>query len=864
MLLFNNINKINNDMKQLFSPLQVKTASSIWQSGVKSSRRLVGLLIRAAPLIVGGNSLGWVKACFVFSRYVVGLRKSQGDRGLAIYLKTCNVTLLRYLGEEKRTQPRLVGAAVSQTNSGIPRVIPGNHRIRIRQGDRGVIRLWLGFLTLYRVLNFKGKMSFDTITAPGVEIPVLFIKKWDQHVCWFRDQVSSMGGPALKTIFVPSSPSRGGDVRTFGNVRNNEVEGLWCPPGGIIRKEILGYTVRMVALMTSSPNSIKEVKDKTKLASLKTNQGSTVSVVNVIRDAASWLTRPELFSSFITLCIITRASSLLFAPVWEAGLEYLKRNSDGKITADRIMVKKDWRGVSGKLGKLALVEEPGKLRVVAMVDCLTQWLLYPLHRYIFDTLLKAIPQDGLYDQLGPVRALIQKLRESGRRHCYSYDLSAATDRIPVVLQEKLLGVFTSDEFAFHWRRLLTERAYFLPNLFVKTFGKGLRVVKYAVGQPMGAYSSWAMLALVHHAIVQLAARTAGVSGWFTLYAILGDDVVIGDRNVAAEYVKIMQTIGVKIGFNKSIVSGNLSLEFAKRFFYKGEEVTPLPLVGIACGWLGVTGVPEVLKASEERTGRLPSLFCILRSMGLGFKVSSSAATSRLNDLSRRARSIVLLITRPGAISKWAARNVWDWYKQDRFCQVRPTRRDWGQPVIDSVRSRISAVDLVRIRKSLWNAFRGFHLDPEYGDVPGLREWFEEEVACVYRAPMVEAINEFDAIKSRVMEQSPIDSLEMGDELFILSMFQALDTIEALAARLPSKVNVLRSLDAVMQRGPRVRVPKTLRMWKKVNKVLNCPPPPQAEIVQEVQSEPDVSDWRNGRSDHQLMMDLHAQLVSGEV
>jgi hypothetical protein len=390
--------------------------------------------------------------------------------------------------------------------------------------------------------------------------------------------------------------------------------------------------------------------------------------------------------------------------------------------------------------------------------------------------------------------------------------------------------------------LSTGDAYFLPNLWVKTFGKAVRTVRYAVGQPMGAYSSWAMLALVHHAIVQMAASRAGVSGWFTLYAILGDDVVIGDRGVAAEYVKIMRIIGVKIGFNKSIVSKNLSLEFAKRFFYKGVEVTPLPLVGIACGWLGVTGVPEVLKASEARTGRLPSLFCILRSMGLGFKVSSRAATSRLQTLSRRARSIVLLLTRPGVISKWAARDVWDWYRQEKFCRVRPAQTNWDQPMIDSIRSRIQAIDLVRIRKSLWNAFKSFHLDRSYVEIDGLAAWFEENIAVSYRAPMVEAINVVDYIKLRVMKGLPIESLEPVEELSVLSMFQALDTIETLAARLPTKVNVLRSLDAVQQRGPRVRVPKTLRMWRKVNKVLNCPPPPVQKVECVTSSDAEVSDW----------------------
>lgn len=42
---------------------------------------------------------------------------------------------------------------------------------------------------------------------------------------------------------------------------------------------------------------------------------------------------------------------------------------------------------------------------------------------------------------------------------------------------------------------------------------GFRVpeyIRYAVGQPMGALSSWAMLALTHHFIVQYAAYRTGI------------------------------------------------------------------------------------------------------------------------------------------------------------------------------------------------------------------------------------------------------------------------------------------------------------------------------------------------------------------
>jgi len=45
-------------------------------------------------------------------------------------------------------------------------------------------------------------------------------------------------------------------------------------------------------------------------------------------------------------------------------------------------------------------------------------------------------------------------------------------------------------------------------------------IRYAVGQPIGALSSWAMLAFTHHIIVQVAAYRSVWKGWFPLYAFL--------------------------------------------------------------------------------------------------------------------------------------------------------------------------------------------------------------------------------------------------------------------------------------------------------------------------------------------------------
>jgi hypothetical protein len=57
----------------------------------------------------------------------------------------------------------------------------------------------------------------------------------------------------------------------------------------------------------------------------------------------------------------------------------------------------------------------------------------PLHKALF-VLLKRVPSDGTFDQLAPVKLLYQK----GFKSFWCYDLSAATDRLPVSLQANIL------------------------------------------------------------------------------------------------------------------------------------------------------------------------------------------------------------------------------------------------------------------------------------------------------------------------------------------------------------------------------------------------------------------------------------------
>jgi hypothetical protein len=227
------------------------------------------------------------------------------------------------------------------------------------------------------------------------------------------------------------------------------------------------------------------------------------------------------------------------------------------------------RSAFGTLGRLGLKEEPaGKIRVFAIVDCWTQWLFYPLHRAIF-VLLSFIEQDGTFDQSKPIHTLLNEMEKQKLTNTFCYDLSAATDRLPAALQVRLLSFFLGDAMANAWIGLLTMRGYQLPK--DKTIpGADGSTLYYGTGQPMGALTSWAMLALTHHCIVQwswwrvVTQRKLGYT-WFTLYAILGDDIVIADKAVAREYLNIMEELGVGIGLAKSLISSSKTIEFAKRF-----------------------------------------------------------------------------------------------------------------------------------------------------------------------------------------------------------------------------------------------------------------------------------------------------------
>jgi len=795
--------------------LQLKTASAIWQKAVKSFSSLSERLIRAVPMMIGGQTRGWVKAVFHFTRLVMRIKHNQGSKGLAIFLKANMLLIQRVLAESKLDNPRDAGVAISVTNRGIPRWIPVLHRKRLLRGDRTVVRFYLGLLTLYRVVDYRGKLSLSTVTDPGKDIDPGLMASFREFLWTFVKMSAGFG------------------IKPYLGVRDREDSVFWGDPKGLrgaIR--LVNFTPVWKWMFTSGPNSY---------------YSKVLAVGNAWIDMIAIHSRPHLFRLITHMRAFIGASELTWLPWFDDVVATSKdwsKRCHATQTASGMNPQFDpdseWCGGMEQfdVGKLSVVEEPGKKRIVAMVDIWTQWLLYPLHRFIFDKVLGKIPQDGTFNQAKPVRELIERASKAGRTHFWSYDLSAATDRLPISLQVLVLGAFTLESFANTWRAILTERDYRTPKEFGTTFGKGSTFVRYSVGQPMGAYSSWGMLAWTHHAIVQFAAWRVGHRSWFTWYAVLGDDIVICDRDVASEYVHLMTEFGVKIGFHKSIISSNSSLEFAKRFYYKGEEVSPLSLAGISVGWLGPGFVPEVLAACEAKLGIEIPLYQVARYIGVGFKAASAASARVLTGLPRILSSSLLLLLRPGAPR--GAASLLDWYLAvtmtgNTRAKVRVSDEEkiftliWSE-VVDSVLGPA----LKRVRSVVDNLFipnngkkalpRQEH--PMGDDFTGnYTLWFKDVVRSRFITKFISSINQAGDILREAMKV-------WTRERNLAKSLRLIESCLSILALVPTRINLVRreteeteiSNANVLQ----VLVPRSVKRWRKVAKFVERKAP--AKII----------------------------------
>jgi hypothetical protein len=232
-------------------------------------------------------------------------------------------------------------------------------------------------------------------------------------------------------------------------------------------------------------------------------------------------------------------------------------------------------------GKLGLVsEKAGKIRIVASPDYWSQLSLRPIHDWLMGILRAFEPMDCTFDQKSAVPRIKEWQNEG--EEVASFDQSSCTDLFPFDMQMQILKRrFDADsQLSEAYRAVMCDRDWLVTLPQSKTTKR----VRWAVGQPMGLFSSWPLMAVAHHFLVQYCAWLANGRVFpdkpFDRYVICGDDIVISHPPTARMYIKVVKELGMKINMSKSHLSGGSTgvepvSEFAKITVWKGIPLFPI-------------------------------------------------------------------------------------------------------------------------------------------------------------------------------------------------------------------------------------------------------------------------------------------------
>jgi hypothetical protein len=435
------------------------------------------------------------------------MNRHHGPSFTVKWLKACAVALQRYLGNDRVASLRDIepGLPLPRVSRGIPSIIPAVDRSRIRRGDPKTVQFWLTAFGLYRVIVCPFVSKLQTITDA------------------FSGSVSYL-------------------ARLESDIANSPI---------VNRFRLLPGWDDWHRSLNIAPSTVKFIQSS--------SPSNSIAWHGLLLDAYL-INKSQVSEAFHEYIRLVKADT--FGEKFSEALSLIDRMSK-KTTLDPTLFLSSKNSWEGGVGQLAFKEEAaGKLRAFALVDVWTQSLLHPLHQALFD-LLRLIPNDATFDQDASVARSVDKATRSGA--AFSFDLSAATDRLPLSLQASLLNKFLGNNLGTLWAEILVGRSYSVPGKSRDQYKIEVDDVRYAVGQPMGALSSWAMLAITHHFLVQYASMKCGRRGWELNYEILGDDLVIFDKELADSYLEVVRGIGVEINISKSISSPRLPVfEFAKR------------------------------------------------------------------------------------------------------------------------------------------------------------------------------------------------------------------------------------------------------------------------------------------------------------
>jgi len=126
-----------------------------------------------------GVSVGLLASVPVFFQRVDKIHFTRGKPGVSIYLKECTRVLLKFLSGD----PSKV--SIIKLREGLPLILPGPIRKRIKEGDLLAIRVALTLFGFARVIFHEGPIKFQTVVDPstwGVPKTPLRAKKLQNEI----------------------------------------------------------------------------------------------------------------------------------------------------------------------------------------------------------------------------------------------------------------------------------------------------------------------------------------------------------------------------------------------------------------------------------------------------------------------------------------------------------------------------------------------------------------------------------------------------------------------------------------------------------------------------------------------------------
>jgi hypothetical protein len=200
-------------------------------------------------------------------------------------------------------------------------------------------------------------------------------------------------------------------------------------------------------------------------------------------------------------------------------------------------------------------------------------------------------------------------------------------------------------------------------------------------------------------MVQWAAFMEGHKGWYDLYAVLGDDIIIANDRVARRYVKICGWFGVEIGLAKSLISEGYTCEFAKKIFRNKEDVSGLPLKFWSAAQTSMSVCSMLLSWYPEG-----SIANFVRSLGVGFK-GATGLDKTWDRIPRRLRVLMVYLTHPLHENRFSFADLaaWLWAHGpnrvwDQLSDGMVASQPWLVIVTEGVITKLR--DLIKARKRL--------------------------------------------------------------------------------------------------------------------------------------------------------------------